>query len=57
MDALFTGISNLLDGLIPSALLSNFQGLNDLLSYILTVGLIYVFLLKPLLKLIGIVKK
>ena len=57
MDALYQGISDLLDALLPSALLADYQGLNDLLAYILTVGLIYLFLLKPIFKLIGVIKK
>jgi len=57
MDALFNGIKDLLDALIPSALLSTFQGLNDLLAYVLTISLIYGIILKPILKLTGIIKK
>ena len=57
MDALFQGISNILDGLIPSALLSEFQGLNDILAYAITIGLVYAIILKPILKITGIIKR
>lgn len=56
MDTLFTAISDLLDGLIPSALLADFQGLNDILAYVVTVAFIYGFLVRPILKLIKVVK-
>jgi len=56
MDTLYNAISDLLDGLIPSALLSDFQGLNDFLAYILTVSLIYGLLIRPIFKLIKVVK-
>ena len=57
MDALFLGIKALLDALVPSALLSTFQGLNDVLAYAITVGLIWAIILKPILKIVGIVKR
>lgn len=57
MDALFVAISDLLDALIPTALLADFQGLNDILAYVLTITLVYSFILKPVLKLTGIIKK
>ena len=56
MDIIFTTLSDLLDGLIPSALLADFQGLNDLLAYILTILIIYTFLFKPLLKMFRVIK-
>lgn len=57
MDALFQAISDLLDGLLPTAVLADFQGLNDLLAYVLTITLVYSFILKPVLKITGIIKK
>ena len=57
MDALFVGIKAILDGLIPSANLSQFENMNNVLAYVLTIGFIYLVLLKPIFKLAGIIKK
>lgn len=57
MDLIYTTILNLLNGLLPSAQLADFQGLNELLAYAMTISLIYLLLLKPILKLIGVIKK
>jgi hypothetical protein len=40
MDSLYQGILDLLDGLIPSAVTADFSGLNEVLAYMLTIGLI-----------------
>jgi len=56
MDALYIGIKAILDGLIPSAELSTFQGLNDVLAYGLTIVMIWGIILKPVLKLMKVVK-
>lgn len=57
MDALYTAIKSMLDSLIPTANLSTYEDMNNIFAYIITMTVIYLFLLKPLLKLIGIVKK
>jgi len=56
MDFIYTTISDLLDGLLPTAILADFQGLNDLLAYVITIGIIWVFLFRPLLKMFKVVK-
>lgn len=56
MDTIFSTISDVLDGLIPSALLADFQGLNDILAYIVTIGLVWGILIRPLLKAFKVVK-
>ena len=56
MDLLYNAILSLLNGLIPSAQLADFQGLNELLAYIITIALIYGVFIRPILKLIKVVK-
>lgn len=56
MDIIYTTFKDILDGLIPSANLAQFQGLNDLLAYLLTVIIVWGALLRPLLKLARIIK-
>jgi hypothetical protein len=53
MDILFDTINDLLNSLIPvgSELATEFASLNELLAYVLTLGVIYTFLFKPILKL------
>ena len=56
MDTIFTTLSDLLDGLLPTAVLADFQGLNDLLAYMLTILLVWAILIRPVLKLFKVVK-
>jgi hypothetical protein len=58
MDILFDTINNLLNSLIPvgSELATEFASLNEILSYVLTLGVIYTFLFKPILKLFKLAK-
>jgi hypothetical protein len=58
MDLLFQTIVDLLNDLIPSgsSLSTELSTLNEFLSYFITIGVIWVFLLKPLLKLLRLNK-
>jgi hypothetical protein len=56
MDTLFTTILDLLNGLMPSALLTTFEGLNEILAYVITISLIWGVLLRPVLKAFKVVK-
>jgi hypothetical protein len=58
MDILFETIQSLLDSLIPvgSTLATEFATLNELISYLLVLGIIYRFFLLPLLKLLRLTK-
>ena len=57
MDALYTALLSSLNGLLPTAVQADYANFNELLAYVLTISLIYLFLLKPLLKLVGIIKR
>ena len=56
MDFIFTTLSDLLDGLLPTAVLADFQGLNDLLAYVLTILIVWAVIFRPMLKLFKVVK-
>ena len=56
MDLLYTTILNLLNSLIPSAQLGDFEGLNEIMAYIITIAIIYGAFIRPILKLIKVVK-
>jgi hypothetical protein len=58
MDALFQSIVDILNSLLPSGeeLTLDFSSINEFLAYVITVGVIWVFLLKPLLKLLRLSK-
>jgi hypothetical protein len=58
MDALFEAIVEILNSLLPTGeeLTLDFTSINEFLAYVLTVGVIWVFLLKPLLKLLRLSK-
>jgi hypothetical protein len=58
MDALFQAVVDILNSLIPTgeSLTLDFTSINEFLAYIITVGVIWVFLLKPLLKLLRLSK-
>ena len=58
MDALFEAIVEILNSLLPSGeeLTLDFSSINEFLAYVITVGVIWVFLLKPLLKLLRLSK-
>jgi len=58
MDILFTTIEDLLNSLIPSGsqLLTEFQSLNEILSYVLTIGVFWVIFLRPILKVFKLVR-
>jgi hypothetical protein len=58
MDALFEAIVDILNSLLPSGeeLTLDFSSINEFLAYVITVGVIWVFLLKPLLKLLRLSK-
>jgi hypothetical protein len=58
MDALFQAIVDILNSLLPSGeeLTLDFTSINEFLAYVITVGVIWVFLLKPLLKLLRLSK-
>ena len=58
MDALFESIVEILNSLLPAAeeLTLDFSTINELLAYVITVGVIWAFLLKPLLKLLKLSK-
>jgi hypothetical protein len=58
MEILFETIESLLDSLIPvgADLANDFGTLNELISYLLVLGIIYRFFLYPLMKLLRLVK-
>jgi hypothetical protein len=58
MDALFEAIVEILNSLLPSGetLSMDFSTINEFLAYVITIGVIWVFLLKPLLKLLRLSK-
>jgi|688.fasta_scaffold2790233_2 hypothetical protein len=58
MEILFETIEALLDSLIPvgADLANDFGTLNELISYLLVLGIIYRFFLYPLMKLLRLVK-
>ena len=58
MDALFNAINEILNSLLPEGieLTLELTTLNEFLAYVITVGVIWVFLLKPLLKLLRLSK-
>jgi hypothetical protein len=58
MDALFQAVVDLLNGLLPDgeSLTLDFTTMNEFLAYVITIGVIWVFLLKPLLKLLRLSK-
>jgi NADH:ubiquinone oxidoreductase subunit 6 (subunit J) len=58
MEILFETIESLLDSLIPvgADLFTDFATLNELISYLLVLGIIYRFFLYPLMKLLRLVK-
>ena len=58
MEVLFETIESLLDSLVPSGadLFTEFATLNELISYLLVLGIIYRFFLYPLMKLLRLVK-
>lgn len=58
MDILFQTITDLLNSLIPSgsALATEFATFNEFLAYVITLSIIWTFLLKPLLKLLRLSK-
>jgi hypothetical protein len=58
MDILFETIEDLLNSLIPvgADLANDFGTLNELISYLLVLGIIYRFFLYPLMKLLRLVK-
>lgn len=58
MDILFQTISDLLDSLLPSGAIleTELTTLNEFLAYVITIGIIWAFLLKPLLKILRLSK-
>jgi len=58
MDILFETIQSLLDSLIPAGatLANDFATLNELIAYLLVLGIFYRFFLLPLLKLLRLAK-
>lgn len=58
MDALFNAINDILNSLLPEGieLTLELTTLNEFLAYVITIGVIWVFLLKPLLKLLRLSK-
>jgi hypothetical protein len=58
MEILFETIENLLNSLIPAGadLFTEFATLNELIAYLLALGIIYRFFLYPLLKLLRLAK-
>jgi hypothetical protein len=58
MEILFETIESLLDSLIPvgADLFTDFATLNELIAYLLVLGIIYRFFLYPLMKLLRLVK-
>jgi hypothetical protein len=58
MDILFETIESLLTSLIPvgSTLATEFATLNELIAYLITLGIVYRFFLYPLMKLLRLAK-
>jgi hypothetical protein len=58
MDIFFQTINDFLNSLIPSGstLLTEFSSFNELLSYMITVGMMWLFFLRPILKMFKLVK-
>ena len=58
MDVLFETITNLLNSMIPTgaALVGELTTLNEFLAYVITIGIIWAFLLRPLLKILRLIK-
>jgi hypothetical protein len=58
MEILFETIESLLDSLVPPGadLFTDFATLNELISYLLVLGIIYRFFLYPLMKLLRLAK-
>lgn len=56
MDTLYTSILNFLNSFIPSAQQSTFGDINELLAYFLTIALLWMILIRPLLKVVKVVK-
>jgi hypothetical protein len=58
MDALFEAIVEILNSLLPTGetLTLDFTSINEFLAYVITIGVIWVFLLKPLLKILRLSK-
>lgn len=59
MEILFETIESLLNSLLPagSELLTEFSSFNELIAYLLTLSMLYAVLIRPILRLIGVVKK
>jgi hypothetical protein len=58
MEILMENLIELLNSLIPtgSTLGTEFASLNEIIAYLLTLGIIWSFLLRPILKLFRLVK-
>lgn len=58
MSILFETLLDLLNSLLPAGgdLLTEFQSLNEVLSYVLTIGVFWVIFLRPILKIFKLVK-
>jgi pilus assembly protein TadC len=58
MDILFETITDLLNSLIPAGatLANEFSTLNELIAYLISLGIIYRFFLLPLMKLLRLAK-
>jgi hypothetical protein len=58
MDILFETITDLLNSLIPSGSILELEltTLNEFLAYVISIGIFWAFLLKPLLKILRLTK-
>jgi hypothetical protein len=58
MDILFETITDLLNSLIPTGSILELElaTLNEFLAYVISIGIFWVFLLKPLLKILRLTK-
>lgn len=58
MDIFFETINDLLNSLIPagSNLATEFASFNELLSYFLTISIMWLFFIRPILKMFRLVK-
>ena len=56
MDTLYTSILNFLNSFLPSAQQSTFGDINELLAYFLTVTLLWMILIRPILKAVKVIK-
>jgi hypothetical protein len=58
MEVLFETIVELLDSMIPTGaeLVGELTTLNEFLAYIISIGIIWAFLLRPLLKILRLIK-